>query len=78
MTPLMIGLAVVGALLTVGIVSWSISLYFYQKHVHPMVDGLFEFIFLACFGAALIMILGIAYVDEDCLTGASDCFSLNQ
>jgi hypothetical protein len=35
MTPLMIGLAMIGALLTMGIISWSISLYFHQKHVHP-------------------------------------------
>jgi len=74
----MIGLAVVVALLTAGLVSWIIALYFYRKHVHPMLDGFFDILFLVCLGAAIIILLGIAYVDEDCLTGASDCFSLSQ
>ncbi len=78
MTPLMIGLAVVVAFLTAGLVSWCIAMYFHDKHVHPMLDSLFSIVFLFCFGAAVIMILGIAYVDEGCLTGASDCFSLIQ
>jgi len=41
MIPLMIGLAVVVALVTVGLVSWSIALYFHDKHVHPMLDEFF-------------------------------------
>ena len=73
-----IGLAMVVALLIVGLVSLSIALYFHRKHVHPMLDGFFDILFLVCFGAAIIMLLGIAYVDEDCLTGASNCFSLSQ
>jgi hypothetical protein len=78
MNPLMIGLAGAVALVTVGLVSWSIALYFHDKHVHPMLDGFFDILFLVCLGAAIIVLLGIAYVDEDCLTGASDCFSLSQ
>jgi len=78
MIPLMIGLAVVVALVTVGLVSWSIALYFHDKHVHPMLDEFFVILFLVCFGAAILTLLGIAYVEEDCLTGASDCFSLSQ
>lgn len=74
----MIGLAVVVALLTACLISWSIALYFYRKHVYPMLGGFFDILFLVCLGAAIIILLGIAYVDEDCLTGASDCFSLSQ
>ena len=78
MTPLMIGLAAVVVLLTAGLVSWSIALYSYRKHVHPMLGGLFDILFLVCLGASILIILGLAYLDEDCLTGASDCFSLSQ